>query len=149
MGQRRSRAVDQQLAKISVASLADAKKLRSAAGGELTWDQTQPRCQVATVLESLALADRRDQRRSDCRADARDGRQSTSVLILFRPANELGVKGGDPSPAHWARASATRVIIRELNPAPRCSSIRTVRNCSSLRLPWGATIPRSKRIART
>src|ERR1700678_428260 len=39
-GQRRSRAVDQQLAKISVASLADAKKLRSAAGGELRWDQT-------------------------------------------------------------------------------------------------------------
>jgi hypothetical protein len=58
---------------------------------------TQPRCQVATVLESLALADRRDQRRGNCRADARDGRQSTSVLILFRPANELGVKGGDPS----------------------------------------------------
>ena len=57
-GQRRSRAVDQQLAKISVASLADAKKLRSAAGGELRWDQTQPRRQVATVLESLALADR-------------------------------------------------------------------------------------------
>src|ERR1700685_2674822 len=97
MGQRRSRAVDQQLAKISVASLADAKKLRSAAGGELTWDQTQPRRQVATVLESLALPDRRDQRRGNCRADARDGRQSTSVLILFCPANELGVKGGNPS----------------------------------------------------
>jgi hypothetical protein len=31
MGQRRSRVVDQQLAKISVASLADAKKLRSVA----------------------------------------------------------------------------------------------------------------------
>jgi hypothetical protein len=81
----------------TVASLADAKKLRSAASGELTWDKTQPRRQVATVLESLALADRRDQRRGDCRADARDGRQSTSVLILFCPANELGVKGGNPS----------------------------------------------------
>src|SRR5271156_1070174 len=43
MGQRRSRAGDQQLAKISGASLSDAKKLRSAAGGELTWDQAQPR----------------------------------------------------------------------------------------------------------
>jgi hypothetical protein len=26
-----------------------------------------------------------------------DRRQSVGVLILFRPANELGIKGGDPS----------------------------------------------------
>ena len=49
IGQRRSRAVDQQLAKISVAALADAEKLRFAAGRELTRNQTQPRRQVATV----------------------------------------------------------------------------------------------------
>src|ERR1700678_4786573 len=90
-GQRRSRAVDQQLAKISVASLADAKKLRSAAGGELRWDQTQPRRQVATVLESLALADRRDQRRGDCRADARgmDANRRASSFSFVQRMNSV------------------------------------------------------------
>ena len=41
-----------------------------------------------------------------------------------------------------ARSSA------ELNPAPPCSSISTARNCSSFRLPCGAAIPRSSRMAR-
>ena len=40
------------------------------------------------------------------------------------------------------------IRIRALRPRPSSSSISMTRYCSSLRLPWGTTIPRSRRIAR-
>ena len=65
MGQRRSRAVNQQLAQIFVAALADAEQLRFAAGRELPWNQTEPGGEIATAIEAFRLTDGGDERRGD------------------------------------------------------------------------------------
>ena len=53
IGQRRARSMDQLLAKILVAPLADAEQLRLAAGGELPRDEAQPGRKIATSIEGL------------------------------------------------------------------------------------------------
>jgi hypothetical protein len=89
--------MDQQLSKIRVAALADAHEARFAAGCRLTRNEAEPRRQIATVLESLGFADRRDQRRRDHDADARDSSQSPGVFVFFRKGRELGLESGNPS----------------------------------------------------
>jgi hypothetical protein len=59
------------------------------------------------------------------------------LFVLLRPANELSIKGCDPSiDLRQLRAGVlTSRTMRGLNPAPRRSSINTARNRSSFRLP--------------
>jgi hypothetical protein len=114
IGQRRARAVDQLSAQLIVPALADPAQLRFAASGELPRDQAEPGREITTAVKALRSPDRGDKRRRDERAEPGDARQSAGFFVLFRPADELGV-----------------------------------RNCSSFRLPCGATSPRSSRMARS
>src|SRR6202035_742411 len=135
---------------VFVAALADPEQLRLAAGRELTGSQAEPRGEIAPALEALSLADGGDKGGCDDRADAWDcHRRRASSFSFTQRANSPSKAAIRRSiSAHCVRASATSTIIRELNPAPPCSSISTARNCSSFRLPCGATIPRSSRMAR-
>ena len=106
--------------------------------------------EIAPAVEAFRPTDGGDKSGCDDRADARDCRQPPSLFVLLHPADELGVESRDLSiEFRQLRASvADEQIIRRLNRAPPCSSISTPRNCSSFRLPCGATIPRSSRMAR-
>src|SRR5208283_5194452 len=96
MGQRRTRPVDQQFAQVYVTALADAEKFRLATGRCLTRDKSKPCCKIAPALECLRLPDRRNQRRSDRYANARNRRQSPRVLVLLRESRKLFIKDRDP-----------------------------------------------------
>ena len=50
--------MDQDLAQIDVASLADAEQLRLASGGVLARYDTEPCCEVSSLAEGRAVADR-------------------------------------------------------------------------------------------
>ena len=82
IGQRGARSVDQLLAQILVAALADTQQLRLAAGGELPRNQTEPGGQIAAVVKAFRVADGGDERRRDDRAEAGDRRRSTSLFVL-------------------------------------------------------------------
>ncbi len=103
---RRARSMDQQLARIFVAPLADVEKPRFAASGRLTWDQLQPRHQIATVFEGLHFSDRRDHGRRDHDADAGDCRQCLRIPVLSGKGRELRVEAGD-APIKFPRSRAT------------------------------------------
>src|ERR1700691_3674507 len=79
------------------AALADSEQLRLTPGSELPRNQAQPCGEIATVVEALRLTDSGNERRCDNRAEARDRRQPTGLFVLLRPANELSIKGCDPS----------------------------------------------------
>ncbi len=102
----RARAVDQQLAQIFIAPLADAEKLRFAAGRRLTWNQPLPCRKIATVVESFRFSDRRDQGRSDHDADTGDCRQSLRIVVLFRESRKFRVEDGD-APIEFTPLRAT------------------------------------------
>ena len=97
IGQRGARSVNQLLAQILVAALADTQQLRLAAGGELPRNQTEPGGQIAAVVKAFRVADGGDERRRDDRAEAGDRRQPPGVVVLLRPSNELGVESRDPA----------------------------------------------------
>ena len=124
--------MDQLSAQILVAALADPQELRLAAGGELLRNQTQPGSEIAAALEAFRLTDDGYNSRRHDRADAGDRRQSTSLFVLLRPADELRVESPDP-PVEFGPLRAS--VGDEQKPAPSCSSMRTIRNCSSFRLP--------------
>ena len=62
MGQRGARAVDQLLAQVRVAALADPQQLRLAAGRELARNQTEPGGQIASPVKGLPMTDSGDER---------------------------------------------------------------------------------------
>src|SRR5271165_3369490 len=97
MGQRGARPVDQLLAQILVAALADPQQLRLAAGGELPRNQTEPCGEIAAVVEAFRVTDGGNERRCDDRAEAGDCRQSAGVFVLLCPLDELGVESRDPA----------------------------------------------------
>ena len=146
-GQRRARSMDQLSAKVAVAPLADPEQLRFAAGRELTRDEAKPGRKIAPSIEALR-ADGGDKRGRDDRADpgmSPVGERLRSPSPSRRTPHRR-LRSVDRS-AHCARASATsRTIAAQSRSA--CSSISMARNCSSFRLPCGATNPRSSRIAR-
>ena len=96
IGQRGARSVDQLLAQILVAALADTQQLRLAAGGELPRNQTEPGGEIAAVVEAFRVADSGDERRCDD-PQAGDCRQSAGVFVLPCPLDELGVESRDPA----------------------------------------------------
>src|ERR1700689_3432781 len=89
--------MDQLPAQVLVGALADPEQLRLAAGRELTANQAEPRGEIAPALEALSLADRGDKGGCDDRADAWDCHQPASLFVLLHPADELAIKGCDPS----------------------------------------------------
>jgi hypothetical protein len=107
----RSRALDQNLRRYLL-PLADVQKLRSAAGGELTRNQAQQCRRIAATLEDLALADRRDQGRDDCRADSWGRRQQRASSFSFVQRTNSASKAAilRSSSAHRARASVANMI---------------------------------------
>jgi hypothetical protein len=64
--------MDQNLAQIDVASLADAQQLGLAAGRVLAWYEAEPRCEVASLAERSAVADGGDDSRRNDGADVWD-----------------------------------------------------------------------------
>ena len=50
---------------------------------------------IAPVFERLSRADRRDQRRSDQRADSGDRRQQLRIRVFSQEGDELRVEGAD------------------------------------------------------
>ena len=95
IGQRRSCSMDQQLAQVLVSSLADPHESWLAAGRRLTRNQAQPCRKIATMFESLGLANGCNQSRRNRHADTRNRYQSPSIFVLLRPAYELRIKFSD------------------------------------------------------
>jgi hypothetical protein len=96
-------------------------------------DQTEPGRKIAAAVEVFRLTDGGDKRRRDNRAEAGDRCQSTGLFVLLRPADELGVEGRDP-PIELSPLGASvgdEQSDPRLKPAPPCSSMRTIRKCSS------------------
>jgi hypothetical protein len=89
IGQCRPCSMDQQLAQILVSSLADPHESGLAAGRRLPRNQAQPCRKIATMFESLGLADGRNQSRRNRHADTKNRYQPPSIFVLFRPAYEL------------------------------------------------------------
>ena len=87
--------MDQQLAQVLVSSLADPHESCLAAGRRLTRNQAQPCRKIATMFESLGLANGCNQSRRNRHADTRNRYQPPSIFVLFRPAYELRIKFSD------------------------------------------------------
>ena len=64
--------LDQDLAQIDVAALADAEQLRLASGGILSWHDSEPCCEVSPLMEGSSVADSRDDGCCYDRSDAWD-----------------------------------------------------------------------------
>ncbi len=73
--------MDQQLAKVLVATFGDAEKPGLAAGGHLAEHQPEPSRKVAPPGEGLAITDCSDQRRCIQYPDARNGREPRPRII--------------------------------------------------------------------
>ena len=84
IGQCRSCSMDQQLAQVLVSSLADPHESWLAAGRRLTRNQAQPCRKIATMFESLGLANGCNQSRRNRHADTRNRYQSPSIFVLLR-----------------------------------------------------------------
>jgi hypothetical protein len=92
-GKSGSRALDDQLAQILVASLGDADQARLATGGNLSRYQPKPSREIAAAGEGLAIADGGYQRRCVQHADAGNGRQPPGVRVAPGTGGELAVYG--------------------------------------------------------
>ncbi len=80
---RRTRALDQQHAQITIATLGDAQEDVAPAAGLLAWNQAKLGAQFTPASELPRVAYRRDQRGRDQRPDALDLDQTLAALILF------------------------------------------------------------------
>ena len=122
IGQRRARSMDRLLAEICVAALADAEQLRFAAGRELLRDDAQPRRKITSSIKALRSPDRSGKRRGGDPPNPGIvvSRRASSFSFAQRMNSASKAAIRRSSSVHCARASATRRIIRALNPAPAC-----------------------------
>ena len=92
-GQGGARSVDQLLAEIPVASLADPKQLRLAAG--VSWRGTMPSQAERSrpAIKGLRPPDRRDEGGGHDRAQAWDRHKASGAFVLSRLADELRIEG--------------------------------------------------------
>jgi hypothetical protein len=81
--------MDEQLSEVFIAALADPGKPGLSARCRLLRNQTEPRREVATLGETLRLADGRDQRRGDCHAYPRNRDQKPSRFVRLYEDCEL------------------------------------------------------------
>src|SRR6185437_3522041 len=77
--------MDQKLAEIFVAPLADPDQTRFAPGRELPRYQTEPGSQIASTRKALAPTDGCDQGRGIQYADSRNGHEAARRLFVARP----------------------------------------------------------------
>ena len=102
----------------------------------------EPGGEIAAAVEAFRMTDGGDESRRDDRADARNCRQPAGVLVLLvqrmNSASKAAVRRS--SSAHCVRASSTKGYPRAQS-YPAFSSVRTMRNCSSLRLPFAPPPP--------
>ena len=82
-------AVDQQRAKVDVAALADAQKLRLATAGVLTRHQPDPRCELPRVLEVARVAGAGHERAGGEGSDSWNRLQPTADLAAAMPQLDL------------------------------------------------------------
>src|SRR6202023_1413784 len=100
LGKRRENspgAVDQELAKIAIASLGDPGETGLAARRDLPGHEAEPRGKVSSARECLAIADCRGKSRRVEHADAGDSRQTPGGFIVLRASCKLIIEGGDAS----------------------------------------------------
>jgi transposase len=90
-------AVDQQLAKIAIASLGDPGETGLAACRYLPGHEAEPRGKVSSACECLAFADCRGKSRCVQHADSGDSRQTPRGFIVLRASCKLIIQGGDAS----------------------------------------------------
>src|ERR1700678_400287 len=88
IGQRRARSMNQLLAQVFVAALADPEQLRLATGRELTRNQAEPRGEIAPAVEAFRPTHGGDQGGRDYRAATWDCRQPASLFVLLHPADQ-------------------------------------------------------------
>ena len=92
-----ARAMNQQLAQVGVAALADAEQPVAAAGGMLAGYQAEEGRQAPAITEQARVAaDGGDQGGGDQGTDAGDGHQALGRLALAGEGGNLGVIRGDP-----------------------------------------------------
>src|SRR5664279_4761787 len=105
--------VDQQLAKIAIASLGNPDQTRLAPCRDLPRYEAEPGGKISSARERLAFADRRGESRRVQHADARDRRQTSGCLIGFCARRKLVIEGSDalietspflPYALEWLRA---------------------------------------------
>ena len=142
-------------------ALADPEPLWLAASGELSSDQTEPCGEIAPAVEAFRPTDSGDKGGCDDRADARDCRQPPGFLVLFHPADELGVEGSDRSiefrplrpggrgsarrtrsPAVGASVARAQALPATSGPPRPISSARSVRRKKALRSSCRVATPR-------
>src|SRR5215468_6624626 len=81
-------AVDQEPSQIAVAALGYPAQANLAPGRILPWHQTKPGRKLAPAAEAAWLRNRRGDRRSDDRPDARDRRQLLADRVALVPRHE-------------------------------------------------------------
>ena len=145
-----SRAMDQVLAKIAIAALADGEQARFAAGRHLARRQSEPRRHVPSTPKGAGVADGGDQRGGVDRSDPGNRHQASHRLLHSAPSdNSLSKTAIRSSRArHSARRSSISSLMRGLSASIPSSSAKVESCSSSLRRPCGATIPRSSSNAR-
>ena len=90
-------AVDQQLAKIAIASLANSDEAGLAACGDLSGHKAKPRGKVSSTSKCPAIADCCRKSRRIQHADAGDGCQAPGSFIIFRTGCKFIIESGDAS----------------------------------------------------
>src|SRR5882762_4207609 len=93
--QHRACALDEQVAKVRVAALADVPKARLAAGGVLARYEPDPGGELAAVLELPCIAYRRNDRKRGGGADASDLHEALRRLGQARLGFDLPVVAVD------------------------------------------------------
>ena len=73
--------MDQNLAQIDVAPLADAEQLRLASGGILPWHDAKPCCEVSPLTKGSSVADSRDDGCCHDRSDAWDLTDASATRV--------------------------------------------------------------------
>ena len=121
-----SSAMDQQLAKVFVAPLADTEQARLSAGRSLARYEPQPGRQVPSACKGLTIADRGDQRR---RIQHSGSVRAPTAISLSNASIRRS------SARHSARRSWSKLRIRGATPEHSSTPSMASRRCSSLRRP--------------
>ena len=93
--QRRTRAMDEQLAQVFVAAFGDAQEARLAAGRHLAWHQPEPSRKIASTGEGFSRYQSRPPTRLHSARRCRGSSPVAAHRQFPREGGELLVKGGD------------------------------------------------------
>src|SRR5437867_7128382 len=88
----RTRAMDVERSKVTIAALADAQQRRLAAGGMLLGHDPQPRRQLPATGEAIVVAGASDRGARGEHANARNGSESAARLVVTMPVLNLALQ---------------------------------------------------------